>query len=590
MRLKLQWKLTLIFCILILAVLSVVYSYINTHLKDYLEQRIEYSLRKELLVSKDLLEDEIPPLRAPIDMDSLARRIGKHLELRVTIIGPDGNIRGDSEIEEKELPSVENHLSRPEILSAASTGFGKSKRFSTTRKTYMLYMATTLGAHGSQGYLRLSMPLSEIESAISKMKRIVGASTLLALILTFALGYLLSFMISKPLVKMASIARIMKEGDFSRKTYIYSHDEVGDLARALDLMAEEIKSKMSKISYEEAKLDGIISSMFEGVMLTDNKGEIVMMNPSLRKIFLIDGAPEGKRPIEILRNNKIQNLVEAIIREGSRHAAEETLARMTEEKVIRVNGAPVIKDGKIQGAILVFHDITELRRLERIRQDFVANVSHELRTPLANIKGYAETLINGALQDQINAKEFTEIIYRESDRLAKIIDDLLDIARIESGKMSMTFLPVEVGPVIKKVREVLRKSTIDKSITITLSIPDGISKILADEGRFSQILLNLVDNAIKYTPENGSVNIGAFELDGFIRIDVKDTGVGISEKDIPRIFERFYRVDKARSRELGGTGLGLSIAKHLVQAHGSEIWLKSTQGKGSTFSFTIPKA
>ena len=275
MRLKLQWKLTLIFCILILAVLSVVYSYINTHLKDYLEQRIEYSLRKELLVSKDLLEDEIPPLRAPIDMDSLARRIGKHLELRVTIIGPDGNIRGDSEIEEKELPSVENHLSRPEILSAASTGFGKSKRFSTTRKTYMLYMATTLGAHGSQGYLRLSMPLSEIESAISKMKRIVGASTLLALILTFALGYLLSFMISKPLVKMASIARIMKEGDFSRKTYIYSHDEVGDLARALDLMAEEIKSKMSKISYEEAKLDGIISSMFEGVMLTDNKGEIL---------------------------------------------------------------------------------------------------------------------------------------------------------------------------------------------------------------------------------------------------------------------------------------------------------------------------
>lgn len=590
MRIKLQWKFTFIFCALILVILAIVYSYINTRLKDYLEQRIEHSLKKELLVSKDLLEDELSWLKTSIDMDILAHRIGKHLELRVTIIGPDGNIKGDSEIEKKGLSLTENHLSRPEILSAASTGFGQSKRFSTTRKTNMLYMATTLGADGSQGFLRLSMPLSGIESAILNMKRIIGASSLLALILTLVFGYLVSFMISKPLLKMASIARMLAKGDFSKKTYIYSNDEVGDLATALDHMAEEIKNKMSKISYEEAKLDGVISSMFEGVMLTDEKGAILMMNPSLRKLFMIDEAPEGKRPIEILRNNKIQNLVETITRKGSRLATEETIVWTPEEKIIRINGAPVMKGGKIQGAILVFHDITELRRLERIRQDFVANVSHELRTPLANIKGYAETLINGAFQDQKNSKEFTEIIYRESGRLAKIIDDLLDIARIESGKMRMTFLPVEAGPAIKKVCEVLRKSALDKSINIASSIPDSIPKILADEGRFVQVLLNLADNAIKYTPENGSVNIEASQRNGFIRIDVKDTGIGIPEKDVPRIFERFYRVDKARSRELGGTGLGLSITKHLVQAHGGEIWLESAPGKGSTFSFTIPKA
>lgn len=590
MRIKLQWKLTFIFCALILVILTIVYSYINTHLKDYLEQRIEHSLKKDLLVSKDLLEDELSWPKTSIDMDILARRIGKHLELRVTIIGLDGNIKVDSEIEKKDLAFIENHLSRPEILSAASTGFGQSKRFSTTRKTNMLYMATTLGADGSQGFLRLSMPLSGIESAILKMKKIIGASSLFALMLTLVFGYLVSFMISKPLLKMASIARMMAKGDFTRKTYIYSNDEVGDLARALDHMAEEIKNKMSKISYEEAKLDGVISSMFEGVMLTDNKGAILMMNPSLRKLFMIDEAPEGKRPIEILRNNKIQDLVETIIRNSGRLATEEALAGTPEEKIVRINGAPVMKGGKIQGAILVFHDITELKRLERIRQDFVANVSHELRTPLANIKGYAETLINGAFQDQDSSKEFTEIIYRESGRLAKIIDDLLDIARIESGKMRMAFLPVEVGPAIKKACEILRKSALDKSINIASSIPDGIPKILADEGRFVQVLLNLVDNAIKYTPENGSVNIGVSRQNGFVRIAVKDTGLGIPEKDVGRIFERFYRVDKARSRELGGTGLGLSITKHLVQAHGGEIWLESAPGKGSTFSFTIPKA
>jgi two-component system phosphate regulon sensor histidine kinase PhoR len=303
---------------------------------------------------------------------------------------------------------------------------------------------------------------------------------------------------------------------------------------------------------------------------------------------LIDSAPEGKKPIEVLRNNDIQDMVDTIIKYRKNITREGKFSIVYGEKAILINGAPVIKEGVVQGAILVFHDITEIRRLERVRQDFVANVSHELRTPLSNIKGYAETLLDGAISDEANSREFTQIIYRESERLSNIIDDLLDISRMESGKIKMVFLPIEAEGAIKKAIAVLKNSTIGKSISIELSIQDNLPKILADEGRLTQVLLNLLDNAVKYTADQGSIIVSAFKKDDFVQIEVKDTGIGIPEKDLARIFERFYRVDKARSRDLGGTGLGLSIVKHIVQAHKGEVWVASTQGKGSIFSFTIP--
>ena len=590
MKIKLSWKLTSIFCIVIFLVLAFVYFYTNSHLKDYLEQRIQYNLKHDLLLNKNLLENELKKDIDSSDTPLLAKRIGKSLDVRVTIISPEGIVKGDSEIEDNELRNIENHITRPEIQGAIKEDFGESRRFSTTKKTNMLYMAVPLGEKGTLGFLRLAMPLSEIEHVESRIQKTIAAALVLGLILTLALGAIISAMISKPLVEMSIIAKKMTKGDFSKKIYTRSNDEIGDLANVLNYMAEEIKNKMKKISYEEAKLNTVISSMFEGIMLTDEKGQILMMNPSLRKLFLIDSPPEGKRPIEILRNNDIQDMVDNIIKEHRRLAKEENLTGPAGEKTILVNGAPVIKDAVMEGVILVFHDITELRRLERVRQDFVANVSHELRTPLSNIKGYSETLLGGAMRDTANSKEFIDIIYRESERLSKIIDDLLDISRMESGKVKMVFLPVEAGPAIKKVVDVLKNSTAGKSINIELSIQDNLPKMLADEGRFTQVLLNLLDNAIKYTPERGNIRITVSKKENFVQIEVADTGAGIPEKDIPRIFERFYRVDKARSRELGGTGLGLSIVKHIVQAHGGEVGVTSTLGKGSTFSFTIPTA
>jgi signal transduction histidine kinase len=258
--------------------------------------------------------------------------------------------------------------------------------------------------------------------------------------------------------------------------------------------------------------------------------------------------------------------------------------------MLKVNGVVIRTANKIEGAVLVFHDITELRRLEKVRQDFVANVSHELRTPVASIKGYAETLLNGAMEDKQALIEFLTTIHDNSDRLVNLINDLLDLSRIESGRMKIVPVPMGAAPVIRRCLSILEKTIQDKKLSVSMDVPENLSKVLADEARFSQVVLNLLDNAVKYTAEGGSIGIKALSSDKMIQFDVTDTGIGIPEQDLPRIFERFYRVDKARSRDQGGTGLGLSIVKHIVLSHGGEVWASSQLGHGTTFSFTLPQA
>jgi two-component system phosphate regulon sensor histidine kinase PhoR len=359
---------------------------------------------------------------------------------------------------------------------------------------------------------------------------------------------------------------------------------------ALAHMAEEIKKQIEAVKQEGAKLDAVLSSMVEGIMVVDPKGTIVLMNPSLRKIFLVDIDPQGRKPIEVIRQVAVQETVDKILKRGQGYVSEEMVITDLADRTLKVNGAPILRDQKLEGAVLVFHDITELRRLEKMKQDFVANVSHELRTPISSIKGYAETLLEGALEDKKHAKDFVHVIYEASNRLASLISDLLDLAKIESGKLKMDFLPTELKPLALRCIGVLKKMSEEKSLKVLCSIPEDLPKVLADDKRLSQVLLNLLDNAVKYTPQNGSVTISAFTRDKFVQVDVVDTGIGIPAEDIPRIFERFYRVDKARSKELGGTGLGLSIVKHIVLAHSGQVWLASDPSHGTTFSFTLPQA
>ncbi len=590
MKIKLHWKITFIFCSAVVLGLFIGYFYLSTHLKTHLENNLENNLKRQLSLAKDFLETYLNEHGAVADTDMFADRIGKELAVRATIITQEGVVIGDTDLNKDEIKSVENHIDRPEVQEAIKKGFGMSKRFSNTIKKHLLYMAVPFGKGKVSGFIRLAIPLSEIKLLETSLQKIIAFSLSLVFGLSLLFTFLISLIVSKPLTEMAGIAKAMAKGDFSRKPSICSTDEIGDLAMALSYMSDEIKGNIDRIKQEGVKLDAVLSSMFEGIMVVDEKGSILLMNPSLRKLFFVDSAPETKTPIEAIRNPQIQDIVDKILKEQQHLISEEITVSQTEEKTLKINAVPIIRNDILEGVVLVFHDITELRKLERVRQDFVANVSHELRTPIASIKGYSETLLEGAIDDKDNVREFISIIYQDSNRLANLIDDLLDLSKIESGKMKMIFVPLDVKPILDRCLGVLDKSIKNKQLSVSLSIPDGIPKVLADDKRLSQVFLNLLDNAVKYTSDGGSIKVNISLSDKFVQVDVSDTGMGIPEQDLPRIFERFYRVDKARSRELGGTGLGLSIVKHIVLAHSGQVWVKSELGQGSTFSFTIPHA
>jgi two-component system phosphate regulon sensor histidine kinase PhoR len=588
MKIRIHWKLAAAFCSLVVVVLIATYFYLNSNLTNYIESRTQDSLKKELLLNKDYLDSE---LSVPIDQSKakdVVTRIAKDLGVRATIINYEGMVVSDSDLSAEDLKRVENHLARVEVRMAIATGFGQKKHFSTTIRKEMLYMAVPIGKIKPLGILRLAIPLHDIDLVSQKTQKIIGASLLFGVLLTILLSIALSFMISKPIHEISMVAERLSKGDFSKKAPVFSNDEIGELARTLNYMSEEIKNKLERITSEEAKLEAILMNMSEGVILTDEIGQILLANPSARRLFMIDSRPEGKMPIEVIRNASVQDIISGILAGRERLTTEEISVYLPDERLLQVNCVRVKKEGSAAGALLVFHDITELRHLENIRKDFVANVSHELRTPISSIKGYAETLLEGALDDKKNAKEFVSIIHQDSDRLAKLIEDLLDLSKVESGKHKMSFASVNIYTIAKRAVSILEGAAKAKKLFITINISQELPKALADEAQLSQVFINLIDNAVKYTPVGGKITIDAASQDGSVHVDVTDTGIGIPEEDLPRIFERFYRVDKARSRELGGTGLGLSIVKHIIQAHGGTVQVKSQLGHGSAFSFTIP--
>ncbi len=588
MRVNLPWKLTAVFGSAVVIGLLVGFVYLSFQLKTYLDSNLKASLRRELTLGRDLVESHLKDREGLADADGLADDMGKVLGLRVTIIARDGKVLGDSELNAERLRTVENHADRPEVLAALKQGFGESRRFSYTIKKYLLYAAIPFGGQNPAGILRFAIPLTEVDHFEGPFQKVLFFSLVLVLLLSLGVTFSLAVFVSRPLREMADIAQGMAKGDFSKKPSVVSKDEVGDLSRAITYMSDEIQSMITSLRHEGEKLDAVLSSMSEGVMVVNEQGEILLMNPSLRKTFFIDTHTEGRRPAEVIRNTAVLDILSRLHSGQSVVASEEIVLLTPEERMCQVNAVAMMRSGKFDGAVLVFHDISQIRRLEKVRQDFVANVSHELRTPVASIKGYAEALLDGAIDDRQNAREFIGIIHDNSDRLAGLINDLLDLAKIESGKMQMVLMPVALLPVVKRCLGILEKTSAKKMLNITVDITDSLPRVNADESRLVQVLLNLIDNAVKYTPQGGRVSVRAEPQERMIRVDIEDTGVGIPENDLPRIFERFYRVDKARSREFGGTGLGLSIVKHIIHAHGGEVFVSSVVGKGSIFSITIP--
>jgi two-component system phosphate regulon sensor histidine kinase PhoR len=361
----------------------------------------------------------------------------------------------------------------------------------------------------------------------------------------------------------------------------------------IDEIASQLRKKIAEVSEDKEYLQTILKGMMEGVLVVDEKKRIKTMNEALRTLLPVSPDVADRTPLEVIRNAALESTIQRVLQTGNSEAFEMEVTaaggKTLEVNVVAISSANKGSDGKVLGAIAVFHDITRLKRLEKVRQDFVANVSHELRTPLTTIKGYAETLLDGALKEEV-AFQFVQVINRHADRLTKIVEDLLTLSKIESKEFGLKPERLLVSESINSTLDVVKEEARKKGISISWSESSPSLFIIADRKELEQVLINLLDNAIKYGREGGHIKIEVNESpNAEIRVSIQDDGIGIPKEDLPRIFERFYRVDKGRSKELGGTGLGLSIVKHIIQAHGGQVWAESQIGKGSTFYFTLPK-
>ncbi len=586
MRLNSHHKVTFTFSIIVAVILTAIYFYLDSTLKTYTYKRIKTVLEQEISLAKVYL-DKFP---ANADFDLIADDLGKRLSSRVTIIAADGTVLGDSVFEKDKLSELENHLSRPEVKEALKKGLGESRRFSYSKKEDMLYVAALFADTRTPRIVRLSMSLAEIAAISVHLQKFLGFAVLLSFLFALLASHFASLIITQPIARISSVAQAIATGDFSQKVSLDQNDEIADLAKAVNFMSEQIQTRMQEVIKAKGRLEAVFLSMVEGVMVVDSHGNILLINETLKRILHVERSAQGRKPLEVIRNIEIQEIVDHVLQLAEGVNGRELAFLLPQEKILRLSAAPVLLDAKVDGAVLIFHDITDLRRLEMVRKDFVANVSHEFRTPVASIKGYAETLLDGAIDDKDHAKDFLKIIYSESERLAKLVDDLLVLARHESGKPAFSLRPCDVAKTLDFVLGTLSIQAKQNQVSVVSKIAPALSPVKVDESSLAQVFSNLLENAIKYNKPGGKVSIFANEKSDFIEITVMDTGLGIAADDLSRIFERFYRVDKAHSQEIGGTGLGLSIVKHIIQAHGGEITATSRLGEGSSFRFTLPKA
>lgn len=530
------------------------------------------------------------PISAP---QELAQHYATKLGARVTVIAYDGRVLGDSERSLAEVRSLPNQRDMAEIQAALAGEVGSQLRYSQALHQDILYVAIPL-TEGSQikGALRIALPLTQVDKAAISVHRTVSLGALLAFGVVLAVGVFLSRRVMRPVTEIQSIARRMAEGDFAQRVPVSGSDEIAELGRTLNLMAARLHEQIRDLKGEQAKAAAILDSMVEGVVAIDHRERLLLMNHAARAIFSLGAeGVEGRPFLEVIRHKAVLDLIEAmrLANVGETRRREVELGPPL-ERLVEAHATAVAITPAGPGVLLVLHDITELRRLERVRTEFVANVSHELRTPLTSIRGYLETLLDGALEEPVNARRFLEIAHTHAERLSRLVDDLLQLSDIETGKVILKPDALVLRHVAADIVMMFEQRALQKHLALVNAVPSDL-RVQADGDRLTQIVVNLVDNAVKYTPEGGRVTLGATRgLSGFVTIWVDDTGIGIPSTDLPRITERFYRVDKARSRELGGTGLGLAIVKHLVQAHGGELWLESELGKGTTVYFSLPAA
>ncbi len=605
MKLGIRWKVALgtlaaVFAGLVVAGWLVIRSVEQTELSRMAEM-LETNSGLAAMALRPLFEQSGAPVSEAL-LHSTVRELSQQAHLRLTVIQQNGAVLADSAVPAEGLPQVENHLSRPEVAQALTSGRGIDIRASQTTGERTYYVARLLSAQAPAQpgipVIRLGLPLTAIDDRVRHIQQDLITAFGAAFLLAMALSLWVSRNLTKPLAEMAAAARQLAGGTPGVRLLVSSTDEVGLLAQTLNQMTDQLEMKIKEVSDDRAQLLAMLIAMVEGVMVLDYRGTVVQVNPALERMFAL-GLTEsrGRHYAELIRHEGLTAIVSSVLRTGSGQGGEITLS--PSGRCLRVE-ASIAGGGREQEAcaVFVFHDITELRRLEKIRKDFVANVSHELRTPLTSIKGYVEALLDGGKDDPATAAAFLEIIMRQSNRLNLILDDLLQLSQIESGQVLFRREPVDLRALLERTVAVIKPLADKKHHTIELSLPDAYWVVEGDEERLAQVFINLLENAVKYTPDHGQISMAlrttaqsrAASPRPMIEIVVADSGIGIPEADRPRVFERFYRVDKARSRELGGTGLGLAIVKHIVEAHSGHVWVEGHTPRGSRFVVHLPVA
>ncbi len=582
MRIKLFWQLALTYLLLPLLVLLLV---------DFLAGRIVRSDREEVGFAQleavlRVAETHLPPSRE--DWQNWAMQWSRS-GARVTVIASAGTVIADSQRAPEQL---ENHAGRPEVRAAMAAGSGRAIRHSDSIDRDLLYLAQRIEWQGEGMVVRFAMPLRDVEAAVAAVRRRLWTASLPVLALAIAGALLLSRRVSRRVEGLTQFARRVAEGNFTAVPAEHAGDEISELTRAMNQTAARLAATIASLEREKDQSATILRSMVEGVVAVSAEGRILFLNDSFRRAVGAEADPsEGRALVEVVRQSDLIKLVQRAQENQSQADAEVALSVGGTTRHFAATAVPVATEAG-KGVVMVLHDITELRRLERVRRDFVANVSHEFKTPLTAIQGFAETLLGGALEDRENNRRFIEIIREHAARLARLTDDLLTLSRIEAGKLELNLQPVSVADLVEACLETTQFRARQKNLHVTAEIRENLPPLMGDMRRLSEVLQNLVDNAVQYTNPGGRIALHAdVTPDGReIVLSVHDTGIGIPQHEQLRIFERFYRVDAARSREAGGTGLGLSIARHLAEAHGGRIEVKSEAGEGSTFSFYAPIA
>jgi len=577
---SIRWRIAVPYILLALVAMLGMMAYLSRSSRQAYLENLHDQLLDEAILVADLARPAFTSADRAGQLTSLALHYSSLLAARVTIMATDGGVLADSSI----TTIVDNHLNRPEVQQALATGRGFSVRFSTTLGQEMIYAAVPVSNEGNTiGIVRLSVPLTAINAQVHHLNQTLAVATLVGLILVIVLAILIADRTALPVRQLTAIVEQMAQGDLGIRVMSSTRDEVGRLAEAFNNMAGRFQNQMETLVDQRNKLEAVLTHMTDGAVITDGEGRVQLMNPAAAHLLGVAAEQvSGESLVAVARDHQVVAVWQRCRQTGKEQS--DLVEIGIRGPFLRVIATP-LQEPPGGGLLLILQDLTQVRRLETIRRDFISNISHELRNPLAALKALVDTLRDGAIDDRPMAERFLVQMDAEVDAMTQMVRELLELSRIESGKVPLKLVPTGVADLINPAVERLRPQAERAGLTIGIDLPDNLPLVLADGERLQQVLSNLLHNAIKFTPPGGQITVSA-TAGTMVTISVQDTGVGIAAADLPRIFERFYKADRARSS--GGTGLGLAIAKHIVQAHGGQIWAESIEGHGATFRFTLP--